>query len=94
MCLATFNVLKAKDENGREIEPKYEVTDTLIRFISCYFRCQIGLNAFIIISHPKPFQYTIEARSKMARELILSIEDELIDGHDDAAAISNISLNL
>ncbi len=33
MSLATLKVSKAIDESGREIEPRYEVTNGLIRFV-------------------------------------------------------------
>lgn len=94
MCLATLHVTKARDETGREIEPKYEVTDSVvwlvlytIFYLICYF-------SYINISHPKPFPYTISPRSMKARDLILLVEDEVEDMQSDAAALSNIHLDM
>ena len=53
--LATFNVAKALDEEGRPLEIEIEVTAGLI-------------------SHPKPFPYSIKPRSARHAELIRLVE--------------------
>lgn len=79
MCLATLNIEKARDSTGYEIEPKYEVTDALIRFVlsklSCPSISDLTISRFPW-SHPKPFQCRITARSAKAKELVMSIHDE------------------
>ena len=51
MCLAVFNFIKAKDNDGRDIEPKVEYCAGTIRYIffdESVVSCQIG--SLIVIS--------------------------------------------
>ena len=38
MILATFNISKAKDENGSEIEPDCTYLPGIVRFVICVFK--------------------------------------------------------
>ena len=73
--LATFNIAKAIDPNGKEIEPEVEFISGLISCVPCQCpsisnRLRTKPYFFSLIRHPKPFKCSITLRSKSALELI------------------------
>ena len=96
MTVAAFNILKAKDESGREIEPVHEFTPGLIRYSrSILLPFQLLLNHMVIdpsnVSHPKPFQCTITPRSERAKVLIRSVVDDHPFEKGDGEILKNLS---
>lgn len=79
MTAASFDISKAKDESGQEIEPVHEYTPGLLRQVlrvsSGKFGKLIG-GAWLINSNPKPFKCSMRPRSEHAIALIRSVEEE------------------
>ena len=73
--LATFNLSKAVDKDGRVIEPSSEYSTGLIRWVNFQAASQLKCNLKSWNSHPLPFGCSIKPRSPIAEELIRSAVD-------------------
>lgn len=83
MSTAVFNITKAKDASGREIDPIHESLPGLIRWanvvlilLSIPIRSHWSSSLAWWCSFPKPFQCSITPRSEKAATLIRTVLDE------------------
>lgn len=69
--LALFDVRRAKDEYGREVEVKVEYSSGLLRCV-CLLFCESEAHG--VCSHPEDFAFEIVPRSERAKELAVGVE--------------------
>lgn len=74
MTLAVFNVHRAKDPLGKDLDPNIEFATGIIRFEFSF--TQVNQNVLCPSSRPKDFVCSISPRSAKAAALIRSVEVE------------------
>ena len=75
VALATLNISKAVDENGKTIEPVVEFVDGLTRYLHQNRLCLSSLIQLApLCSAPKPFICSITPKSAKAKALIVADE--------------------
>ncbi|KAK7046397.1 cytochrome P450 [Favolaschia claudopus] len=75
--LASFDITKAMDEHGREIEPSYEFDAGFIKYVSLSLMLCSKPMCGILYSAPLPFKCSIQPRSQKMAELVRATGQEL-----------------
>lgn len=75
--MAVFDIRKAKDSNGKVIEPVVEFTSGLIRYSVPTSLSPVDMSLILACSHAAPFECAITPRSAKAAELIMNNASEL-----------------
>ena len=79
--IAAFDISKALDSNGKEINIPLEFTHGFVRYGFLFFLLNhnviFHLTIFLLLSHPKPFKCSIKARSFELASLISHARAEL-----------------
>ncbi len=74
--LAAFNITKAKDENGKDVEVDGEYSDTGVVASVPFLIWKYQLLTLPFLSHKKPFKCSILPRSRISRRLILQAVEQ------------------
>ena len=94
MTAAVFNISKAKDEMGKEIEPPREFGPGIIRYVKALENRRSAtidsLPSVFIFSHPKAFQCLVTPRSEKAVTLIRSVLEEHPFEKGDGGLLRNL----
>ncbi|KAF9223381.1 CyP450 monooxygenase [Gyrodon lividus] len=68
--LAHFNIGKAKDDQGHDIDVIPEFTPGVIMFVHCFLGAQLPSIHFRHVRHPKPYPFSITPRSPRNAKLV------------------------
>ena len=90
MSLAAFNIEKAKDADGRVIEPVLEFHAGAIRWAVQYIVLDGDFAELCTASHLKDFRCSITPRSAKAAALVAAVEDEYPYEAGDGAALGKL----
>ena len=74
--IAAFDILKALDADGKEIDIPLEFVHGFVRYVSFFLYPAMDFIC-MLLSHPKPFKCSIKARSPDLARLISHARAEL-----------------
>ena len=92
MSIAVFDISKAQDDTGKDIEPLHEYIPGAIRY-ACDSPQMLVDTDSTEYSHPKPFECKIVPRSEKAISLIRTISDEHPLERGDGEILKNLEFN-